>query len=935
MGIHRHELISIPETTIAKLIPTVAPLQARMDSKPTPFRALTGGTRSIWAKSGTSEGHGLLTHMLDVAAVTEVLLSREPSSTHRWAARGFGLPLDGTIRWLSALVGLHDFGKATPGFQAKWPAGMVADEAQGLIFTATACKADRHDLSTASLLRQALHSLTDIDNGWLPDVIRAISAHHGHHFTRSMIRQNTPLGEHDSWSRVRGELLAAYWNTLSPDGAPSRQSLDLSAINWLAGLTSAADWIGSNPEWFPPGERSHADLSGYHAHALSLASDALDRIGWRTTRPLLNPTSNENTTNLLIRITGDPTITPHPLQRLGDALLQSAQGPSLLLVEAPMGEGKTELAFLAHLRLQAANGHRGLYVALPTQATSNAMHARGRRFLANFEMENADLQLVHDGAAFGSPTPGLQGINDSRAEGVSASSWFSQRRRPLLSHHGIGTIDQALFAALNVKHHFVRLWGLGNRVVVIDEVHAYDTYTSSLIEVLLEWLRALGCSVVVMSATLPAARRQALLEAWGVPRETIPDLPYPRVLLADRNGCRGEHTEARPLPAITLRGVGEDLSTIADLCLEQLNADGCGVVIVNTVDRAQTLYVALRERIGADVELLLFHARFPADERAQREEEVLARFGRTGDRPKRALLIATQVVEQSLDLDFDFMISDLAPVDLLLQRAGRLHRHPRDRPPAHTRACLWVAGLLPQAIPDLTGTKWKFVYDAYLLGRTWALLREVTTLELPGDIDRWVQAVYSNETPLPDSLGQAACDFIESQSYAEYIVKIRNQRRESTGIAISPGRELDNAYADKPEGHEEGDGVGLVNRTRTGPESITLIPVEETDSGWQIRMGTEAFPPEDTLEDGIAQALYRRQLKVSSPNIVRHFKSIAPHATFSNHPLLRHCRPLLLRNGQFIVGNTRMRLDPALGLVYQDITQDRKKSDENDIQSPR
>ena len=193
-----------------------------------------------------------------------------------------------------------------------------------------------------------------------------------------------------------------------------------------------------------------------------------------------------------------------------------------------MGEGKTELAFLAHLRLQAANGHRGLYVALPTQATGNALFKRALKFLESFIEGHADVQLVHGGASMNEDAQqlraiNLHGIDQNKDETLSASAWFSQRRRPLLSPYGVGTVDQALYATLNVKHHFVRLWGLSNRVVVLDEVHAYDTYTTGLIAALLQWLKALGSSVVLMSATLPMARRNELIRAWGLNAHQIPD----------------------------------------------------------------------------------------------------------------------------------------------------------------------------------------------------------------------------------------------------------------------------------------------------------------------------------------------------------------------------------------------------------------------------
>lgn len=875
------------------------------------FSNLSAAAGCIWAKSGDGKGHGLLNHLLDVAAVTEVLLEHEPETTRRWASHAFGLAEENCARWIAALAGLHDFGKAIPGFQAKWPEGMQADQTAGLLFPNLSLSVDNHSLATNALLGPGLQAITEVDICWLRHVIQAISAHHGYHFLSDEINNGRPRSEPPIWKQARDEILQVYWQFLSPQGSPSLEELSLPAVNWLAGLTSTADWIASNPDWFPFGAR-HDDMDSYYCDAQELALKALQSIGWERAKPLLAKAAN--TDFLMTQIVGREAITARPLQLAGDALLADVKGPALLLVEAPMGEGKTELAFLAHLRLQAANEHRGLYVALPTQATGNALFKRALTFLNNFVEGHADVQLVHGGAMMNEEVRHLRGIDNSRQESLSASAWFSQRRRPLLSPYGVGTVDQALFATLNVKHHFVRLWGLANRVIVLDEVHAYDTYTSGLIVVLLRWLKALGCSVVLMSATLPQTRRAELVRAWGITQNVLPDLPYPRLILADNAGVKGEHFSARPLAPIQLYGMGETLEEMAHQALELLAYGGCGALIVNTVDRAQKLYSQLRDQLGKTATVLLFHARFPADERAECERQVLKCFGPNGERPDRALLVATQVAEQSLDIDFDFMLSDLAPVDLLLQRAGRLHRHKLERPKQHTDAVFWIAGLRPERLPELKETAWSYVYDAYILGRTWALLSREHTLELPQDIDRLVQAVYG-EASLPDELECRARDFIEIESYGGYLAKVQKERRESFNIAIDPTLEPQNAYAGKPRGNEEGEGLGLENRTRLGAESITLVPVEVVDGGWAVHSADAPFSPDRPVDDAVARKLYHRQFKVSRAAVVRHFKKNEASAAFE-HALLRNCCPLPLHGGRYENDGLCLRLDVELGLVY-------------------
>jgi CRISPR-associated endonuclease/helicase Cas3 len=873
------------------------------------FDELPPAVRQIWAKSSDDGGHGLLPHMLDVASVAEQILRREPPCTLNWAAQALGYPVDGLIRWLAWLVGQHDFGKATVGFQAKWPQGRAADEVAGLIFPARLLPADRHDLSSAVLLR-----------GRLPVLLAgAVAAHHGFHFDPAQVFNARLVGEPAAWPQARLAIAQAYDQTLQPqlgqqDASPSPS---LSALNWLAGLTSVSDWIGSNIAWFAPGIRD-ATLAGHHADALKLADLALDAIGWpRPSALLADPLLG--TAELMARMTGLADIQPRPLQQAADELLRDCFAPALLIVEAPMGEGKTELAFLAHLRLQARLGHRGLYIGLPTQATGNAMFDRALTFLRAFHADQPlDLQLAHGAAALDDRLVELRGVHGGeagRSDAVQCSEWFAQKRRALISPYGVGTIDQALYATLNVKHHFVRLWGLTNRVVVLDEVHAYDSYTGGLIESLLRWLKALGCSVILMSATLPASRRRALLSAWDVAEQALPDLPYPRVMLASQGRVDGRHCPSRPLAPIELSGIDEGLDSIAALTLELLGGDGCIAVIVNTVDRAQQLYLKLRPQLDAEVPVLLFHARFPAEERSRHEREVLRLFGKTGERPHRALLIATQVAEQSLDIDFDLLISDLAPVDLLLQRAGRLHRHERERPAAHRLPRLIVAGLQAAALPDLKRPGWAYVYDPYVLGRTWAFASREDRWTLPHDIDRLVQLVYGDDD-LPASIDSVSRDYIDGEAWGEHLAEEQQMSQFAANAAIDALAQPQNAYAGKPHGREAGEGLGADNRTRFGAESLTLIPVHVDGGIWRLHPDDVPFDPAIKPDAALSRRLLNRQLKLSRKAVIKALQGAEVPPGWAEHPWLRDLRVLPLTDGCWRHGTLRVQLDPELGVVY-------------------
>ncbi|MCS0538489.1 CRISPR-associated helicase Cas3' [Aeromonas veronii] len=862
--------------------------------------------------------------MLDVAAVAEAILELEPATTHQHLASQFGMSVEGAPRWLATLAGLHDVGKAIPGFQAKWEQGQALAKAQGLTFASTSLRSNRHDCASTAILEEWLPGRTGADVIWCQQVAGAVGAHHGYPLTQKEMSNGWPMREDCVWLQARQALLDSYWKVLSPPGDITTDELALPAISWLAGLTSIADWIGSNPDWFPIGMRRD-ELREHYFHAKQLAHQALTAIGWLPFSPLLaEPIPLDRQLGQMLA--ADKPVMPRALQRQGIDLLEASQGPALLLVEAPMGEGKTELAFMAHLHLQRTLGHRGFYLALPTQATGNALFARARQFMDAFAHgPTPDLQLIHGGAARQEMMAALKdvwGEDGKQREGVEAARWFSRRKRPLIAPYGVGTIDQALFSVLNVKHHFVRLWGLANRVVVLDEVHAYDTYTEGLIEALLRWLKGLGCSVILMSATLPTKRRDGLLKAWRVDPAVLPELAYPRLVLADDRGLDwDDQIESRMMEPVRLAGCGTTPEELLCVALEALTHGGCGAIIVNTVERAQQLYSLLKAKAPEDLTLQIFHARFPSDERAQREAAVLSTFGKEGKRPARALLVATQVVEQSLDIDFDFLISDLAPVDLLLQRVGRLHRHQRPaRPEPHRQPVLTVAGLLPGELPDLATTRWRFVYDPYLLAMTWVRLLGETSLQLPQDIDRLVQAVYG-DGELPDSVSEALRQYIEEYSYATYLAAEQHQRQLARNIVIRADADPGTAYSNKPRGYEEGEGEdkGLINCTRLGKPSVTVIPLFVSDKGVALTPDAEPFALDATLSTELACQLCARQLSLSNQALVKAIKQQPDVQAFAQSPLLRYSYPLLLdREGRGrLDGGLVVRLDGELGLIYR------------------
>jgi len=912
---------------------------------------LSKAANCLWAKSAKDEhtGHPVIAHLLDVAASSWAILQLEPESTLDLYAADFGLSNDEALAWVCALAGLHDIGKVSPAFQQKWPEGF---EQLLRVEPAFDWRKDERLLGPTKPPKDVSHSL--ISQVVLPDLLEkqgfprllrnsiadAVGCHHGFRADSLEAANNKRERGVGIWGEAREALTEAVCETAGVGTAPTAQKLTPAAFIRLAGLTSFADWIGSSfyPELRFDGFEN--DLPGYYQAAKRFAERRVNDVGWTPRAPLAQgPVSLERVFSYLLPESDQPFV-PRALQTEVQRLLETVSQPTLLLIEAPMGEGKTEAAFYAHLRLQAELGHRGLYIALPTMATGNMMFGRTARFL-NEQAEGRavplDLQLLHGATQLNTQYETLQGKLQPNTEAdaleyVQAREYFTHKRRALLSEYGVGTVDQILLTVLNIKWHFVRLWGLSNRVVVIDEVHAYDTYTSSLIVTLVRWLNALGSSVILMSATLPKGKRRELLEAFGGSDEDTDH--YPRLYKVSSGQTQlvtFEGDRSRRL-SILLEAISSNLDELVSLLERKLEHGGCAVCIVNTVDRAQTLYHKLE-----GLNPYLFHARFPAEDRAELENRVIDKFGKdatraNGKRPQKAVLIATQVVEQSLDIDFDMMVSDLAPADLLLQRAGRLWRHPRDASERPVPSpVLYISGLHhPGELPDLASHYWDKVYSPYILYKTWEVLWDRHMVVLPDDIDPLVQMVYGDDpaaftTLSPEAQQQIKADrekfeqggFIDRKDGESAVVSHVNKRGELQLRDATPSREED----DQPSGRP-------VVLTRKGDASITVVPLYKLGQGYFLDAGgRKPYDPKRPLDT------FKRSVRLSRVGVVGNPSKKIPSALehhnaahgidehfahWEKDALLRSCVPLVLNaSGSVVIGRTEVSMDARLGIIYQ------------------
>lgn len=707
----------------------------------------------LWAKANPFQP--LPCHLVDVGFTALELLKTNAFKIAKLKLQeAMDCPDELFDAWLGYIVALHDWGKGWPNFQGR--SGGPEEIRQSLeraglsLYVAEQEKAIRHEVISRLWLQQHLRKWGEWERASAVTVGSATAAHHGR--LGQKVPTLLPFTGDEQWESLCSDTEKMVRAVFNPQ--PWQANFhDHSIVGMLlSGLIVWADWIASNEQLFSlrwNGEdwMEYADLSGLAARHAVAALGLDERNSWQHIRAFNDawPAFQE----------------PRSIQTTMQHLVDDETEPGLVFIESPMGEGKSEAALYLATQLMQAGG--GLYVALPTAATSNQMFDRVRSFLAEHDANApASVQLVH-GASWLidtlSPTEFIETFDDDDPKNALAMDWFRPRKRSLLASYGVGTIDQALMSVMHVKHSFLRLFGLTGKVLIIDEVHAYDAYMSEILTRLLQWARLLSIRVILLSATLPRERRDALLQAYhgdalSPPGEVGGELPYPLVTTAFPDGRVKEHTvppgdRTAHVEVRLHEGMLGDPEAIAKLALERLGDEGCLCVIVNTVGSAQAIYADLKQT-APDVDVLLFHSRFLAEHRHNVEKAALDRFDKRSllpshepeamVRPKRAILVATQVVEQSLDLDFDEMISEVAPIDLLLQRSGRLHRHtrpnrPRIKPLFHV--------LLPDADSDDFGST-GHVYAPYILLRTRMTLSG--DWSLPQDMRGLVEAVYGDES---------------------------------------------------------------------------------------------------------------------------------------------------------------------------------------------
>ena len=704
--------------------------------------------------------HPLAYHCLDVAAVADVLLATHPRRLASLANLLQTSP-DNARHLLVCLIALHDVGKFTAAFQSK-SVEAWSSTALGPYVSYSGGRHDEDGYAMGGFLQ-----LRDLfapvflhwDRGEIFSLWAATTGHHGQPATRKgpdASLQHFRTIEREAAQSFARDVVALY----SPfSSIPLPDPRKLAIVSWaVAGLTVIADWIGSNRSHFPYQAPSD-ELPTYWSKAQSLAIGAVARSG---IQPIV---ASRADWRALLQEIEDLS----PLQQKA-VDIKLPHGPVLAIVEDVTGSGKTEAALLLASRLLATGRADGLFFALPTMATANAMYERlGESHRRMFAQDaTPSLVLAHGRRALNtgftsSILDGAHETDEKTAEtrgdksSATCAAWIADdRRKAFLAHIGVGTIDQAILGVLPSRHQSLRLWGLADRVLVIDEAHAYDAFMSREIETLLEFHAALGGSAIVLSATLAASQRRALVGAFsgglnGTAMRPGESSAYPLLTMVSTDGAT-EHPvgsrddRCRILPVRRIASFDETLDYVEQAARLRASVTW----IRNSVDDAIEAAQGLRAR---KIEVVLLHARFAMGDRLDIEDHVRAVLGPrdTTGRRKGFVLVGTQILEQSLDYDVDAMVTDLAPIDLMIQRAGRLWRHDRpkgSRPWASPE--LLVLSPDPDAVSDRDwyrqiSPRGAAVYDHHgIVWRSAKTLFGVGCIATPDGVRGLVESVYSD-----------------------------------------------------------------------------------------------------------------------------------------------------------------------------------------------
>ncbi len=755
----------------------------------------------IWAKLNPYKS--LIHHMIDTGACAIILLNTCFQSSSEKMADATGLSKSEVISLSAYCAALHDIGKCHPAFQVK-----AKDSDPGTYKTIktlmplTGIRNDsfRHELYSERVLKR-IWTLRDIPSDVIENIGTVISLHH----QGKTGNGKEPIPAIRTIYQNEQDHLEKRINNLFPN-----KIQDLTCEDWssfcilLEGIIICSDWISSD-HWFE--NLPEAEDRKYFEIALKTAKKAISEIGIaETASPEIH-----NMQDLF------PFITEEHARPMQKAVSDLEEVPCFAILEDITGSGKTEAAVYLASRMQKEFHKHGLYFALPTSATSNQMYYRLEEVFKRFDLP--DFKLLH-GTAWAVESSDKDFDNRRPGTETIGSEWLSPARKGMLAENAVGTVDQAMMAVLRIKYSVLRLLGLSEKVLIVDEVHAYDAYMSDIIERLLMWCSDLGIPVILMSATLPLKKKGSLINAYCKGSE-ISSNAYPLLTALYPDGKIKEipvDPFRRSRCSFEIKYYLNDCSMTAELAVGKIRNGGNICVMANTIKDARKIYEEIRRIADPSIQVMLFHACFTVEERNKVEKECLLRYGKNGRRPQKSILVSTQVVEQSLDIDFDEMITQIAPIDLLIQRVGRVHRHENSRP-ASMRSPKLIILADPGEKHD-SGSY--YVYAPFILQKTMKYLedKEKSEISMPEDLREAVEIVYSS---IPEDMND--------ESWQKLVFSDQQKQNNAAGHEIGvPYRDTFYEVEDRTEAamwEEDPGDCDPKARTRDGKDSVRIVLANE------------------------------------------------------------------------------------------------------------
>lgn len=665
---------------------------------------------------GVIPGQNILNHSLLTGLISRYLISLYPSSIRRKV-----FPKGTEI-----VVSFHDIGKISPVFIAK----LLSNVTSNIPYWYEEVKKYQDFEHDSKFRHEVISGEFFSSKSWA--ISRIVGQHHGKYVPGAGLPISCDVYGGEEWNIRRHELETKLCETFGSSEMNleelynSFNSISSAQLSAISGLTTISDWLASS-DLFCTTNVSDSEV---------MVSQKLEELGFKD----LEINKNISFETMF-------GFKPNVIQQ---EFIDIIEPGGVFVLEAPMGIGKTEAALYAAYRVLSSDHATGIYFALPTQITSEKIYERFTAFIDKFvNLNNFACKLLHSKSKY------YELNNKGNNEDFF---WFNSSKRGLLVRFAVGTIDQALMSILNVKHGFIRDFGLAGKVVILDEIHTYDCFTQVFVSEMIKRLRELQCTVIILSATLRKNERFRLLNFNNSEDNRLID-GYPVLSWVKAQEC-AIHQKVITNHLIQKKNILLSFRTIEDCFAEAVKraSEGQQVLwIENTVKNAQSVYESISSIVSqksAVIEIGLIHSKFTKSDRLKLEGKWLNILGKSATNSERLLkgriLVGTQILEQSIDIDADFLISRIAPSDMILQRMGRLWRHNRVRKD-NTKCETWIIDVnlfdsLVAPMDENNFGKSVYVYEPYVLNRSVEALKLFQNIRLPEDVPTIIDSTYRMRT---------------------------------------------------------------------------------------------------------------------------------------------------------------------------------------------